>query len=121
MKMRSRTLAIGLFLALIGIACVALFAGRARAEEGDWSWGDPYPPISGNGWGISKEGTLTVVTNAGWRDFLANGPGEWIWEYDEYMRNERVKSWSLVRTSLLYQSMIQHIGMMIRCRKETIN
>jgi len=91
MKMRSRTLTVGLFLAIIGIACVALFAGKAHAEDNEWSWGDPYPPISGNGWGISKEGTLTVVTNAGWRDFLANGPGEWIWEYDEYMRNERVK------------------------------
>lgn len=92
MPKKAKALVLGLFLALVGIACVALFAGKARAEEeNEWEPGDPYPPISGNGWGISEDGTLTVVTNAGWRDFLANGPGEWVWEYEDSILEERVQ------------------------------
>lgn len=91
MPKKAKTLVMGLFLALVGIACVALFTGKAQAEEDEWSWGDPFPPISGNGWGISKDGTLTVVSNAGWQDYLANGPGEWIWEYEDNFVDERVQ------------------------------
>lgn len=91
MPKKAKALVMGLFLAIIGIACVLLFAGKAHAEDDEWEPGDPYPPISGNGWGISKEGTLTVVTNAGWQDYLANGPGEWIWEYDDSIMDERVQ------------------------------
>jgi len=91
MPKKAKTLIMCLFLALVGIACIALFVGKAHAEEDEWSWGDPFPPISGNGWGISKDGTLTVVSNAGWQDYLANGPGEWIWEYEDNFVDERVQ------------------------------
>ena len=82
MSKKARSFALGLFLALVGIACVLLVGRKAHAEEDEWEWGDPYPPVSGIGWDISAEGVLTVENNAGWQDYLANGPGEWIYEYD---------------------------------------
>jgi len=92
MKIRNRTLVLGLVLVLVGIACVALFAGKARAEEDDdWMNGGPHPPISGNGWAIDEDGIMTVVSDAGWQDFLANGPGDWIWEYEDATVIERVQ------------------------------
>ena len=91
MPKKAKALVMGLFLALVGVACVAMFAGKAHAEDDDWEPGDPYPPVSGNGWSISEDGTMTVVSDAGWQDYLANGPGEWIWEYDEFTMDERVQ------------------------------
>lgn len=92
MKIRNRTLFLGLLFVLVGIACVALFAGKAQAEEDDdWIRGGPYPPIFGNGWSIDEDGIMTVVSDAGWQDYLENGPGYWYWEYEDYIVNERVQ------------------------------
>ncbi|PKM40035.1 MAG: hypothetical protein CVV04_07125 [Firmicutes bacterium HGW-Firmicutes-9] len=92
MKIRNRTLFLGLFLVLVGIACVALLQSTSKAEEDDdWMNGGPHPPISGNGWAIDEDGIMTVVSDAGWQDFLANGPGDWIWEYEDATVIERVQ------------------------------
>jgi len=92
MQKKAKALVLGLFLALIGIACVALLQATSKAEEDDdWLWGGPYPPISGNGWAIDEDGIMTVVSDAGWQDYLANGPGDWYWEYEDYTVNERVQ------------------------------
>ena len=92
MKRRSHTFFASMILMLVGLCCALLFAGRAQAEEDDdWMHGGPHPPISGNGWAIDKDGIMTVVSDAGWQDFLANGPGEWIWEYEDATVIERVQ------------------------------
>jgi len=92
MPKKAKALVLGLFLTLIGIACVALLQSTSKAEEDDdWLWGGPYPPISGNGWAIDEDGIMTVVSDAGWQDYLANGPGDWYWEYEDYIVNERVQ------------------------------
>ncbi len=90
MPKKVRSLVLGLFLALVGVISAALVVGKAHAEEEEeWEWGDPYPPVSGIGWDISEEGVLTVESDAGWQDYLAKGPGEWIYEYDSI--TERVQ------------------------------
>lgn len=71
MRMRYRALIIGLFLAIIGIACVALFAGKAHAEKDR-----TYEPHDGNGWSMSANGVLAIESNEGWIDFLRYGIGD---------------------------------------------
>jgi hypothetical protein len=58
----------GLFLALVAVACVALFTGRAHAERDR-----TYEPHDGNGWSMSADGVLTIESNKGWIDFLRYG------------------------------------------------
>ncbi|NTV47126.1 MAG: leucine-rich repeat protein [Chlorobiales bacterium] len=64
--MRSRTLAVGLFLAIIGIACVLLFAGKTHAEEANYAQ-------SGDGWSLTASGVFTIENDEGWVDCLKNG------------------------------------------------
>ena len=46
MPKKTKSLVLGLFLALVGIACLALVAGKAHAL-GDY---DGYEPFDGDGW-----------------------------------------------------------------------
>ena len=91
MPKKVKLFAVGLFLAVVGVCCAFLFRASAHAEEEDWLNGGPHPPISGKGWAIDQDGIMTVESNAGWQDFLANGPGEWIWEHEDAVVIERVQ------------------------------
>jgi len=68
MPKKAKALIMGLFLALVGIACVALFAGKAHAE-----WDRTYEQYDGNGWSMSADGVMTIESNEGWIDFLRYG------------------------------------------------
>ncbi len=63
----------GLFLALVGVACVALFAGRARAEEADYAQ-------SGDGWSISADGVMKIESDQGWVNCLKVGFKDTVWK-----------------------------------------
>ena len=91
MPRKVKLFAAGLLLAVVGVCCAFLFSASAHAEDEDWLNGGPHPPISGNGWAIDQDGIMTVESNAGWQDFLANGPGEWIWEHEDAVVIERVQ------------------------------
>jgi len=70
MKNRNHTIGLYLFLALIGIACFALFAGKAHAESS--KYGD-YEAKSGDGWTLTADGVFTIENDEGWVDCLKNG------------------------------------------------
>jgi hypothetical protein len=92
MPRKVKLFAAGLLLAVVGVCCAFLFSASAHAEDEDnWEPGDPYPPIAGNGWSIDADGVMRVENDAGWKDYLANGPGDWIWEYDDGILDERVQ------------------------------
>ncbi|HWQ98003.1 MAG TPA: leucine-rich repeat domain-containing protein [Clostridia bacterium] len=63
----------GLILALVGIACVALFAGKARAEDGDYAQ-------SGDGWSISADGVMKIESDQGWVNCLKVGFKDTVWK-----------------------------------------
>ena len=92
MSKKVKLFAAGLVLAIVGVCCAFLFSASAHAEdEDDWEPGDPYPPIAGKGWSIDADGVMRVEDDAGWQDYLANGPGDWIWEYKDGILDERVQ------------------------------
>jgi len=69
MKHRNHTLFACMLLALVAVACVALFAGRARAEEVDYAQ-------SGDGWSISADGVMKIESNEGWLNCMLQGYNE---------------------------------------------
>ncbi len=68
MPKKAKALVMGLFLVLVGVACVALPAGKAHAD-----WDVTYEPYGGNGWSMSASRVLTIESNDGWIDFLRHG------------------------------------------------
>ncbi|HWQ98004.1 MAG TPA: leucine-rich repeat protein [Clostridia bacterium] len=62
----NHTLLKGMILTLVGLCCVLLFAGKARAEEVDYAQ-------SGDGWSLTADGVFTIENDAGWVDCLKNG------------------------------------------------
>jgi len=68
MPKKVKVFAAGLFLAIIGIACFALFAGKAHGE-----WDETYEPFEGNGWSMTADGVMTIESNEGWIDCLKYG------------------------------------------------
>ena len=76
MPKKVRSLALGLFLALAGFACAALFADSAHALGGY----DEYEPFDGDGWSITADGVMTIESNQGWVNCLKHGFRGNLWK-----------------------------------------
>ena len=70
MPKKVKVFAAGLFLAIIGVVCVAMVATRAHAESS--SYGN-YEAKSGEGWSMTSDGVFTIENDEGWVDCLKNG------------------------------------------------
>ncbi len=66
MPKKGKLFAAGLFLTLIGIACVALVPANAKAEETNHEQ-------SGDGWSITASGVMTIESDQGWANCLKDG------------------------------------------------
>ena len=66
MSKKVKLFATGLFLALVGVACVAMAGKTAHAEE-------TYREQSGDGWSITANGVMTIESNQGWANCLKDG------------------------------------------------
>ena len=68
MPKKVKLFAAGLLLAVVGIACVALFVREAHAD-----WDRTYKAYDGNGWSMSANGVLMIENDEGWLDYLKYG------------------------------------------------
>jgi hypothetical protein len=66
MPKKAKALVMGLFLAIIGVVCVAMVAGKAHAEEVNYEQ-------SGEGWSINVNGVMLIESNQGWANCLKDG------------------------------------------------
>ena len=66
MPKKVKLFAAGVFLALVGVACVVLATTSAKAEE-------TYHEQSGDGWSITANGVMTIESNQGWANCLKSG------------------------------------------------
>ena len=66
MPKKAKALVMGLFLAIIGVACVVMLAGKAHAEEVNYEQ-------SGDGWSISADGVMQIESDQGWANCLKDG------------------------------------------------
>jgi hypothetical protein len=66
MPKKVKVFAAGLFLAIIGVVCVAMVAGKAHAEEAS-------SDQSGDGWRISSSGVMLIESDQGWANCLKDG------------------------------------------------
>ncbi len=66
MSKKTKSFALGLFLALVGVISAALVVGKAHALGG---YGG-YEPFDGDGWSITADGVMTIENNQGWWDAM---------------------------------------------------
>ena len=69
MPRKVKLFAAGVLLAVIGIACVAIFTQSAMALGG---YSD-YDPYDGDGWSMSADGVMTIESNQGWANCIRDG------------------------------------------------
>ena len=69
MPKRVRFLAVSLFLAIVGIMCVALALPKAHALGGY----KDYEAYDGDGWSITVDGVMTIESNQGWWNAMKHG------------------------------------------------
>ena len=69
MPKKVKLFAAGVFLALVGVACVALVTASAKALGGY----DDYTAYDGDGWSMSADGVLTIESNQGWANCIRHG------------------------------------------------
>ena len=69
MPRKVKLFAAGLLLAVVGIACVAMFTQSAKALGGY----DDYTAYDGDGWSMSADGVMTIESNQGWANCIRDG------------------------------------------------
>ena len=70
MPKKVKLFAAGVFLALVGVACVVLVTASAKADGSQY--GD-CEAEDGDGWSMSADGVFIVKNDQGWVDCLKNG------------------------------------------------
>ncbi|MEA4913549.1 MAG: leucine-rich repeat protein [Christensenella sp.] len=70
MPKKVKLFAAGVFLALVGVACVVLATTSAKADGSQY--GD-YEAHDGDGWSMTANGVFTIENDQGWVNCLKNG------------------------------------------------